>query len=130
MGGGTGASTTNRNLIQPGESVLLIVEDDITFARILVELGSRSRVEGAGSAPRKQRHVPGPRIQAGRDHAGYRSSGYGGVDYLGPPEARTRHAPHPGSHHFWDENRRRGLALGRHDLPGEVGREGLARRGF
>ena len=28
----------DRNLIQPGDSVLLIVEDDITFARILVDL--------------------------------------------------------------------------------------------
>ena len=28
----------DRNLIQPGDSVLLIVEDDRTFARILVDL--------------------------------------------------------------------------------------------
>ena len=28
----------DRNLMQPGDSVLLIVEDDITFARILVDL--------------------------------------------------------------------------------------------
>ena len=28
----------DRNMIQPGDSPLLIVEDDITFARILVDM--------------------------------------------------------------------------------------------
>ncbi len=45
----------DRNLIQPGDSVLLIVEDDVTFARILVDLahdrGLKALVALRGAAP-------------------------------------------------------------------------------
>ncbi len=80
----------DRNLIQPGDSVLLIVEDDITFARILVDLAHDHQSEGAGGIARQQRHVAGTRVPAGRDYAGYHASRCGRLDHSRSPEARSR----------------------------------------
>ena len=90
----------DRNIVQPGDSVLLIVEDDITFARILVDLAHEHGLKALVALARQQRDFAGARIQARRDHAGYQSSGYGGMDHPRSPQARSRHASHPGAHHF------------------------------
>ena len=63
----------DRNLIQPGDPRLLIVEDDITFARIMVDLAHERGIK-ALVALRGGRHVAGARIQAERHHAGCESA--------------------------------------------------------
>ena len=42
----------DREDIRPGEDVLLIVEDDPHYARVLLSLGARPRIQGAGRAAR------------------------------------------------------------------------------
>ena len=102
----------DRNLIQPGDTVLLIVEDDITFARILVDLahdrGLKALVatRGASAIPLARKFKPGAiTLDIGLpDMAGWTI-----LDRL-KHDTATRHIPvHVIS---GDENRRRGLALG------------------
>ena len=102
----------DRNLIQPGDAVLLIVEDDITFARILVDLAHDRGIKvlvalrGAAALTLAREFSPGaitldinlPDI-----------AGWTILDRLKHDPA-TRHIP---VHVITgDENRRRGLALG------------------
>ena len=102
----------DRNLIQPGDSVLLIVEDDITFARILVDLahdhGLKALVALRGSSAMSlaREFKPGAITLDINlpDMAGWTI-----LDRLKHDPA-TRHIPvHIIS---GDENRRRGMALG------------------
>jgi HAMP domain-containing protein/signal transduction histidine kinase/CheY-like chemotaxis protein len=102
----------DRNLIQPGDSVLLIVEDDITFARILVDLAHDHQLKalvalrGASAITLAREFKPGAITLDIHlpDMAGWTI-----LDRLKHDPA-TRHIPvHIIS---GDENRRRGLALG------------------
>ncbi len=102
----------DRNLIQPGDAALLIVEDDITFARILVDLahdrGLKALValRGASAMSLAREFKPGAITLDINlpDMAGWTI-----LDRLKHDPA-TRHIPvHIIS---GDENRRRGLALG------------------
>jgi signal transduction histidine kinase/CheY-like chemotaxis protein/HAMP domain-containing protein len=102
----------DRNVIQPGDAVLLIVEDDVTFARILVDLahdrGLKALValRGSSAISLAREFKPGAiTLDIGLpDMAGWTI-----VDRL-KHDPVTRHIPvHIIS---GDENRRRGLALG------------------
>ena len=102
----------DRNLIQPGDAVLLIVEDDITFARILLDLahdrGLKALValRGSSAMTLAREFKPGAITLDINlpDMAGWTI-----LDRLKHDPA-TRHIPvHIIS---GDENRRRGLALG------------------
>src|SRR5262249_7769470 len=102
----------DRNLIQPGDPVLLIIEDDATFARILLdtahERGIRALValRGSSALGLAREFTPGAiTLDIGLpDMAGWTI-----LDRLKHDPA-TRHIPvHVIS---GDENRRRGLALG------------------
>jgi len=102
----------DRNVIQPGESVILIVEDDITFARILVDLahdrGLRALValRGSSAMTLAREFKPGAITLDINlpDMAGWTI-----LDRLKHDPA-TRHIPvHVIS---GDDNRRRGMALG------------------
>jgi HAMP domain-containing protein/signal transduction histidine kinase/CheY-like chemotaxis protein len=102
----------DRNMIQPGDSVLLIVEDDITFARILVDLahdhGLKALValRGSSAISLAREFRPGAiTLDIGLpDMAGWTL-----LDRF-KHDANTRHIPvHIIS---GDENRRRGLGLG------------------
>jgi hypothetical protein len=87
----------DRNLIQPGDSVLLIVEDDVTFARILVDLAHDRGIKRAGGAARRDGSPAGPRVQPRRHHARHHSARHGRLDDSGPVEARSRHPAHSGA---------------------------------
>ena len=56
--------TTIATRFKPEDSVLLIVEDDPTFAQILVEARARARIEGTGGAARQPRRSRLPELQA------------------------------------------------------------------
>ncbi|HUO32784.1 MAG TPA: response regulator, partial [Bryobacteraceae bacterium] len=102
----------DRNLIHPGDPVLLIVEDDVTFARILVELAHERNVRalvalrGSVALTLAREFVPGAITLDIHlpDMAGWTI-----LDRL-KHDPLTRHIP---VHVITgDENRRRGLALG------------------
>ena len=102
----------DRHVIQPGDPVLLIVEDDVTFARILVDLahdrGIRTLValRGATALPLAREFSPGA---VTLDITLPDMAGWTILDRLKHDPA-TRHIP---VHIITgDENRRRGLALG------------------
>ncbi len=102
----------DRNLIEPGDSVLLIVEDDITFARILVDLAhdrglkALVAIRGSGAMSLAREFKPGAITLDINlpDVAGWTI-----LDRL-KHDPLTRHIPvHVIS---GDDNRRRGIALG------------------
>jgi CheY-like chemotaxis protein len=102
----------DRNLIRPGDSVLLIVEDDVTFARILMELAHNRGIRvlvalrGAAALTLAREFVPGAITL---DITLPDMAGWTILDRL-KHDPVTRHIPvHVIS---GDENRRRGLALG------------------
>ena len=102
----------DRNLIQPGDSVLLIVEDDLTFARILVDLAHDHHLKalvalrGSSAMSLAREFKPGAITL---DITLPDVAGWTILDRLKHDPA-TRHIPvHIIS---GDEDRRRGLALG------------------
>ncbi|HVW83109.1 MAG TPA: response regulator, partial [Bryobacteraceae bacterium] len=102
----------DRNTIQPGDPVLLIVEDDVTFARILVELAHERNIKalvalrGSTALALAREFHPGAITL---DIALPDMVGWTILDRL-KHDPETRHIPvHVIS---GDENRRRGLALG------------------
>ncbi|HWB85182.1 MAG TPA: HAMP domain-containing protein [Bryobacteraceae bacterium] len=102
----------DRNLIQPGEPVLMIIEDDVTFARILVDLahdrGIRALVALRGSAALQLAREFGPRAIT-LDINLPDMTGWTLLDRL-KHDPSTRHIPvHVITN---DEDRRRVLALG------------------
>jgi CheY-like chemotaxis protein len=102
----------DRNLTEPGDQVLLIVEDDPTFARILVHL-TRARGWRALLALRAgTRHFPGSRISARRHYARRPLAGLSGWTLLDglKHDPQTAHIPvHVVSGHEYNN---RGFALG------------------
>jgi HAMP domain-containing protein/signal transduction histidine kinase/DNA-binding response OmpR family regulator len=102
----------DRNLIHPGDAVLLIVEDDVTFARILVDLAHDRRIKvlvalRGGTALSLAREFSPGAITL--DITLPDMAGWTILDRL-KHDPDTRHIPvHVIS---GDENRRRGLALG------------------
>ncbi|MBZ5606167.1 MAG: response regulator, partial [Acidobacteriia bacterium] len=102
----------DRNLIEPGDRVLLIVEDDTTFARILVDLAHEQGLKalvalrGSSAISLAREFQPGAITL---DISLPDMAGWTILDRLKHDPA-TRHIPvHVIS---GDENRRRGLALG------------------
>jgi signal transduction histidine kinase/CheY-like chemotaxis protein/HAMP domain-containing protein len=102
----------DRNNIKPGDPVLLIVEDDVTFARILVEMAHSNKLKavvalrGATALSLAREFKPGA---VTLDIALPDMVGWTILDRLKHDPA-TRHIPiHVIS---GDDNRRRGLALG------------------
>jgi CheY-like chemotaxis protein len=102
----------DRNLIQAGDKVLLIVEDDPTFARILVDMAhdrglkAVASLRGGTALSLAREFKPGAiTLDIGLPDA----AGWTILDRL-KHDSQTRHIPvHVIS---GDENRRRGLALG------------------
>jgi signal transduction histidine kinase/CheY-like chemotaxis protein/HAMP domain-containing protein len=102
----------DRNLIHPGDAVLLIVEDDVTFARILVDLAHERGIKvlvalrGGAALTLAREFIPGAITL---DITLPDMAGWTILDRLKHDPA-TRHIP---VHVITgDENRRRGLALG------------------
>ncbi len=102
----------DRNLIQPGDAVLLIVEDDVTFARILLDLAHEKGLKGLVALRGSTALSLAREFRPGAitlDITLPDVAGWTILDRL-KHDPSTRHIPvHVIS---GDENRRRGLALG------------------
>ncbi len=92
--------------IQPGDRVLLIVEDDADFAAILLDLAREHGFKGLVALAGRQGAGAGARVPARRHHPRHPAARHRRLDGAGPAQARPAHPPHPRAHHLG----RRGLA--------------------
>ena len=88
------AQRRSRQRIQPGDRVMLIIENDQAFARILMDLGARARLPRAGRGPRRRRPADGAAASAGCHHARPRPARSGRLERARSPQARRQHAAH------------------------------------
>ena len=80
---------------------VLIVEDDVNFARILLDMARDKGFKGHRRDARRDRPLHlAQRVPPRRHHARHRAARHGRVDGARPSQARPRHAPHPGAHHL------------------------------
>ena len=89
-----------RRASQPGDRVLLIVEDDVAFARFLLELAREKGFKAAGRHARRRRPGAGPRAASRRHHPRHRPARHRRLARARPAQGRPRHPPHPGPHHL------------------------------
>ena len=80
---------------RPGDRVLLIVENEIGFAKAAARGGARRRLQGPGHRHRRQRADADARVPAQRHHARHPPARHGGLAHPRPPEDRPVDAPHP-----------------------------------
>ena len=72
---------------QPGDHVVLIVEDDAMFASVLLELAREQGLQGPDRHGRRGGAGTRPPLQAARDHARYRPARHGRLGAARPAEA-------------------------------------------
>ncbi len=102
----------DRENLQPDDAVLLIVEDDPHYARVLCDLVARQRIQGPGGDGRGGSPRSGSRIPSNRGFAGCIPAGHAGLDRAQPSEtgSATRHIPVQML--TLDEDRHHGLTRG------------------
>ena len=114
-----------RRRSQPGDRVVLIVEDDADFARIDARDRARARLQGRRRAPRRHRPRARARVPARRDRRSTSSLPVRRrLDGARPPEARTRDTRHIPVHIISGDRRsaQRRAARRRGRVPREAGR--------
>jgi two-component sensor histidine kinase len=119
----------DRNLIMGGERVLLIVEDDVTFARIMLDLAHDRGMKGDCRAARRYGHYAGPRVSAERHHARRPPSRYERLDSARSAQARSGDRAHACAPDLGPRKQSPRLRVGRHELPAERAHTGIAGRG-
>ena len=123
------ASSTTARRSARGTRVLLVVEDDPHYARILLGIARGKGFKGIVAQRGQLALTPGARVSPHRHHARRLPARHAGVDGAEQPEARSRHPAHPGP----DALRRGGAAARplarRLLLPGEAGHHRRARGG-
>jgi hypothetical protein len=83
--------------LRPNDRVLLIVEDDPSFARVLLEAAHARGFKGIVASRGAAGIALGAGAHAARDHARRPPAGRERVAASQPAEGRSRHPPHPGA---------------------------------
>ena len=96
----------DRDAIGDGDRVLLIVEDDLSFASILLDLAREKGFKGLAATRGDVGLALARQLPAGRDHPRHRPAGHGRLDGARSAQARPGDAAHPGAHHLADSTRR------------------------
>ena len=104
----------DRDVIQPGDRVVLIVENDPTFVQLLLETARGSRLQGRRHVARRRRADAGPRIPDLRRHARYLPARYQRLARAAAAEAGPGHAAHSGLRRLDRRRPRPGPHDGRH----------------
>ncbi len=117
----------DRNVIGPDDQVLLIVEDDLTFSRILLDLAREKGLRATRRASRQHRPCSRARVQARGDHPRYRPAGYGRLDDPRPAEARSGNAAHSRPRDLGRREPAPRAGTGRDELSGKIRYEGISR---
>ena len=120
----------DRQRIQPGDRVLLIIENDHAFARILMDLGREHDFRVPGGGARRHRPADGAAASARCDHARPRSARPRRLERARSAEARRQHAPHPGARHLGDRRSASRHAARRQDVLGQAVGTRIAGRGL
>ena len=89
----------DRNCLEPGDPILLIVENDLSFARAAAGSRPRKGLQGTGHVARGDGAGDDRRVQARRDHSGYLPPGHRRLARDRPAQERHEHAAHPRLHH-------------------------------
>ena len=92
--------------IQAGDAILLIVEDDPHYARIMVGSGARQGLQGAGRDARRRRADARQAVSADGGLARRIPARHAGLDGAQPAQAESADPAHPGA----DRHARRGPA--------------------
>jgi HAMP domain-containing protein/signal transduction histidine kinase len=90
----------DRDSINRGDAVVLIVEDDQRFATIPTRNGTRVRLQGHRHRRRGLCRAARQALPARCDHARHRPAGHGRVRIARSVEAQSGDAAHPGARHF------------------------------
>ncbi len=94
------AISDDRDIINKGDAVLLIVEDDAHYARILLGLARDKGFKGLVAMRGAAGAHACAGIPADGDHARYFPARHARLDSVKQPEARSAHAAHPGADHL------------------------------
>ena len=118
----------DRDAIREGDRVILIIEDDVSFAQVPARPGPREGLpgprrpagrRGPGHGPRARRPTPSSSTSSSRD---------GRLGGPRPPEARPEDPPHPRPHHLRHRGPSARPEAGGPGLPGEARDQAGARR--
>ena len=90
----------DRDNIQPGDRVLLIVENDLGFARFLLDAAREQGLQGPGHVAGRAGAGAGPRVQARRHHARHPPARHRRLARAGAAEERPGDPAHPGVRHL------------------------------
>ncbi len=85
----------DRETLDTGEPVLLVVEDDPHYARVLVNLARGARLQGAAGTNRRRSADSRPQAPAIGGLPGCVPAGHAGLDRAEPIEGQQRNAAHP-----------------------------------
>ena len=102
----------DRDDIDEGDPVLLIIEDDPHYARILLGLARDKGFKGIVATKGAHGPLAGPAVPPGRDLARHLPARHARLDGAQPAQARPGHAPHPGADRHARRERQHGLAHG------------------
>ena len=110
----------DRDDIRPGDRVLLIVENDLGFARFLLDAARESGFKGLVSRQRRRRPGADARVQAGGHHARHLPARHRRLARPRAAEERPGDAAHPGLRDLDRRRARPGAGVRRARLPGQA----------